>query len=269
MNTHRKIYVVMILACLTMSGCITLYEVRKPDIYQNNLKGMPKEDDISFRSSQQLKSTATEAYKKSEQIYYEGVEARNKLAEFVRDANFRIMTWLGPVISNMQLETPEQLQEYLKKTDKALEEYQQLKYNYEKDVKEWKHKLATKDDIIKSEKSKLKGYKATLFKGLTGFVILIFVILLALGVIQAWTGIPVLSMFLGGVRHIFGGLKQLVHSIQDFKEDLREQIEKEEDPKIKEGLLKSLEKLKHHCNDKQDERTKKCIKKIKEKIKKV
>lgn len=265
----KKLTRILILALLLLvvPGC-SLINIRRPDIYKNNLKGMPQKKEISFEEKQQLKATATAAYQKSEEIYYKGTEPESEVAKFVKEATFRIMAWVGPVISKYNLDTAEDLDQFIEKTNKALEESQKKNYEYEKKEKEWKHQLATKDNLVKSAKSKLKGFKASVFSGVWAFVIIFILALLVMGIIQAWTGIPVLTMFLGGVRKVFGGARQLVKGVQDFRQDLKDDIAVEKDSEKKKMKEEMLAKMDAKLSENQDEATKKLVRKIKDREKK-
>ncbi len=264
MGNKLTITTLILVLLSVVPGC-SILEVKQPDVYQNNLRDMPKKETLSFKDQQQLKATATAAYQKSEQIYYEGTKPKDELAKFVKEATFRIMAWLGPVISEYNLSSVEDFNKFIEETNKSLEEAQKIKHEYKKKQKEWKHKLATKDELVKSAQSKLEGFKASVFSGIWGFIILIIIILIALAVLQSMTGIPLLSMFLGGVRHIFGGARQIVHGIQDFRDNMKEDIKKEKDGKLRKGKEEALKYLDSCLNNREDESTKKLIRELKKK----
>jgi len=72
-------------------------------------------------------------------------------------------------------------------------------------------------------------------------------------------------MFFGGVRRIFGGTKQLIHGIQDIRDDIKADIAKEKDEKRRKTLEETLAKMDQKLGEHQDEVTKKLVKQIKEK----
>jgi hypothetical protein len=223
---------------------------------------MPKKEKLAFSDSQQLKATATAAYQKSEQVYYEGAEPKSSVAKFIRDATFRITAWLGPVITKNNLETPEDLQKFIEQTNNSLEDAQRKNYIYEKKMAEFKHRLAVKDKITRDKVAEVDGvWQWRIFSGIGGFIILIIVVVLIGGFIQMYTGIPVLKIMFGFVGGFIKTAKQTIMGLQEGRDELKKRMADDTlEEKEREAYKQALSILDERLHKHQDDQVKRFVK---------
>ncbi len=259
-KSNKRFYILILIAVILIFVAIALGSCSvvsiKNDQYKKTTQKIPQERELSFKSKEALAAGATLNSLKANQVYYEGVEAKSESAKILLDLSYR---FLGLVGVNMQFDPsdPESVKKVFEEADRALEEKDKIIHDLKEDVKEQQRQVA--ENKLKREKAEKEAltWLGRLKKTVYGFVGLVIFVFLTLLIIQAITGIPVLTGLLGGIRTFWKVSRQTVKGVQEIREKLKKQAKN--DPNAQD-MLEEIDKTldKHH-----DQHVKMAIKKMK------
>lgn len=219
---------------------------------------MPSEKMMSFESSRALASGATLQSITANKVYYEGTEPKSADAQILLDLSYRFLGLLGVSMNSIDPADPEAVKKVFEQADKALEEKEKIIYDLRAEVKKTTEDLASQKNLVmvkgKEVETWVSRFKKTVL-GIIGFIVFITIVLF---LIQIFTGIPVLTGVLGGIRTFFKISKQTVKGIQEVREKLKQQSESDE------GAKHILDMIDATLNKYQDEHVKSAIKRMKQ-----
>lgn len=257
----------IVLFCLLMllTGCFDM--VVKKDTVRPDLEP-PQEKSLSFQSKEALASGATLQNVTANKVYYEGTEPKSEEAKVLLDMSYRFMGLLG-VRTDFDPSDPASVKAVFEKADKAIEEKDRIIYDLQEQVKEYNRKLVTAKEANDAAVKEHKTFKEKVWSwiwGIIGFVLLVVVIL---GLLQMFTGIPFLSGIAPWVmRRLHDTSKKTVAAIQeerDYWEDMAENGGSDEEKTRAKGVLGHLnDTLEKH--QKTAPHVKSHIRKLKEKM---
>jgi hypothetical protein len=220
----------------------------------------PSKKQLSFQSKEALAAGATLQNITAAEIYYKGTSPESEKAKLLYDMSYRFMNLAG-VNNQFDPSDPDSVYEVFEKADKALEEKDKIIHDLQRDVQRQLEELATNKKIIRDREAELIATQSTwsarwdtLWSWIWGILIAIIVLIVGLGIAQAMTGIPFLTILFGGVRMLFNAAKQTIHGLQVVREELKESIvssESDEERKFAERMLKKLDsKMAQHQDNK-------------------
>ena len=217
----KRVWLVLLFMSV-LSGC-SLFSVER-SYYRADYKDKPQKQELSFKSKQDMAAAATLLNKLAAEIHFKGIEAESEKSKVVYDLTYAFVDLAG-VVMDVDPENLEDVTEILQNATTALKEKDEIIHKLEVDVKRFQ------DDSVQIKKDKeaeleaLNGKWQFKMGSLWWWIkaIIIFAILgvVALGVIQVWTGIPILSAVFGGAKTLFKAAKQTMKGVQAVREELK------------------------------------------------
>lgn len=259
----------VVLSLLLTSGCsFVSFEKR---FYKRDIDPVVK-DELSFASKEALAAGATLQNQTAAEIYYKGTKPESKQAKILYEMSYRFMHLAG-VNNNFDPTDPESVEKVFKEADNALREKDKTIHNLEVRVKQQLEEMAARDKLVRDKVAELEDvegkWRAKLGKiwyWIYTVAISIVVVIVGLGILQAWTGIPLLTGLFGGIRLIFGAAKQTIKGVQTVRDELKHTIQNGGTEEEKAHAKKVLEKIDKALAESQDESVKNWIRKQKEKM---
>ena len=223
-------YLVMVtLVCLL--GCSVISFERGDRVAKEIENSVIQEKELSFESKEALAAGATLQNMKAGQVYYEGAQPKSEEAKIVYELSFDFMDLAG-IHRDFDPEDPESIKRILESDQKALEEKDKIIHQLKEDVKAQTREKAEAADKHKkyaeSAEREKKGLLARLRAWFWGVIGSVFFILVVLFLIQTFTGIPVLTGLLGGIRTFWKVARQTVRGVQDIRNKLKEQAKQDD-----------------------------------------
>lgn len=252
---------VLCMLCMVLSGC-SLFKMER-SYYKADNSAKPQQQEMSFRSKQHFAKAATLQNKISAEVFFKGLKADSPKAKALYEASFAFLGIAGTAmgvdpsdVNNITL--------ILENTASALKEKEQIIHDLQKDVKDYQQAqtkiVKDKEAEMVAMNGKWKLKMGSLWSWIWFVVIGCIVALVVLGIVQAWTGIPILSALFGGARMLFKGAKQVVTSMQDIRNKLK--VEKKNGNK-KMSADEVLDMIESSCDVFQDTDVKKWLKRFK------
>lgn len=264
----KKFLLIALILCLT--GC-SLIGIEK-SFYKRDVGTPPQEKTMSFESKEALATGATLQNVTAAKVFYKGAAPESKEAKILYDMSYR---FLGLAGVNMQFDPadPESVKKVFEKADKALEEKDSIIHQLQEDVKKFNQELATREKAIKDkgeeleqQNGKWRTHLGNLWFWIWFVVVACIVVVIGLGVLQVYTGIPWLTGLFGGIGKMFKVGRQTIEGVQRIKDELKNRISDAETEKEKEAYKGVLTLISQKLSEKQDEEVKAWVSKQKEKL---
>lgn len=231
----------------------------------------PSEKQLSFKSKEALAAGATLQNMTAADVFYRGTKPESKEAKLLYDMSYRFMNLAG-VNNQFDPSDPDSVYDVFVKADQALEEKDRIIHDLRTSVQKQLEELATNKKIIRDREAELVNTQNTwsarwgaLWTWIWIIVVIIIVVFVGLGIMQAMTGIPFLTILFGGIRLLFNATKQTIHGIQVVREELKEAITNSKSEEERAMASKMLQELDLKMSQYQDDEVKKWIAKHKAK----
>jgi hypothetical protein len=231
--SKSKFSICVALTCIMMLfGCALIDFNKDTTAYKRDVGTLPKDKEMSFPSKQAMAAGAALSNITAAKVYYLGTKPLSPDAKVLYDMTYRFMGLCG-VNMDFDPSDPESVAKVFENADKAISEKDKNIADLKQQVADFTTQLAAKETIIRDKGKEIEGVKTTL-KAQIGTIIwvtlgCIILLVLILGGVQAYTGIPVLSMAIGFVtgatKTLFNAAKQTGSAIEQWKKDHDDQIQ--------------------------------------------
>jgi hypothetical protein len=244
--------ILILVPLLVLCGCLDL-RVQGGSV--PDLKP-PSEAGLSFKSKGALASGATLQNVTANQVYYEGCKPKSSAAKILVDMSYR---FLGLVGVNMRFDPsdPDSIKKVFADADNAITEKDKIIHDLREQSKEYLKDLAGAHGERDSVVTESKTFRQRVWGVIWSIAGVLLLVVLVLGGVQAFTGIPLLTgMLPWAIRRMHDTSKQTVVAVQKIREELKASDVPEE-----KALLSKMDRT---LNDTQDDNVRAYVRQLKE-----
>ena len=252
----------LIILAVILAGC-SLVNIERGGTLQKSTGKLPEDKELSFKSKEALATGATLQNVTANKVYYEGTEPKSESAKILLDLSYRFMGLVG-INMDFDPSDPESVEKVFQEADKALEEKDKNIHDLKVQVDDLKTRMAEEANYHKKEVEKHRSLAGTLWRVIWSIIGIIAGVFVIAGLIQVFTGIPLLSNLLPWVsKRIHSTAKQTVEGVQEIREELKKRAKNGDNEITAEEALKLFDMtLEKH----QDKGVKAHVRKLKEAI---